>query len=287
LDDAAEQEAYEFLRQSAPGAVLELPAALDRFERESRYQYLTLVHGHPVVNGQSGYVTPLFSFLAGGQSPFNETGRLGDALSAVRAADVRYLVVHHDAFDDRNVGRAWEDALVAEKSQVASLRWFGPTTIATLQPLPQEHVPGTDRAAIPVSAIRAQASSGLDRLPLLFDGNPETRWLSGAAQRGDEWIALEFDRPRDVAAIRLRMAPRSNGDYPRVLAVESMGAGGARTLFQGSVLPAFVRGLLTSGTQPDIDLALPPNETAVLRLRQLGTARRFFWSIHELQVYER
>jgi hypothetical protein len=32
---------------------------------------LTLAHGHRIVNGQSGYMTPLFNFLAGGQSPLN------------------------------------------------------------------------------------------------------------------------------------------------------------------------------------------------------------------------
>src|SRR3954469_25747465 len=134
---------------------------------------------------------------------------------AIRAAGVGYLIVHHDGFDDRAVGRAWEDALAGERGQIAGVRRFGNTSIATLQPLSSEPVSVTNRAAIPASSIHADASHSPDRLPLLFDGNLETRWLSGSAQRGDEWIALEFDRPRDVAVIRLRMAPRSNGDYPR------------------------------------------------------------------------
>jgi hypothetical protein len=81
------------------------------------------------------------------------------------------------------------------------------------------------------------------------------------------------------------MAERSAGDY--LTAVDSMRDGGAETVFDGSVLPALARGILADGTHPGIDLALPPNRSAVLRLRQLGTAGRFFWSIHELQLWER
>ena len=281
-----ERDAYEYLRQSPPGGVLELPTSLQRFERESQYQYLTLIHGHRIVNGQSGYVTPLFNFLAGGQSPLNETNRLGAAIAALRAVGVGYLIVHHDAFEEPAVAAAWEAALVTERAQFIGSRRFGETTIAAL--LPALDSPASIRGRpIPAGAIRAQASHSRDRLPFLFDGDLDSRWLSGPPQRGDEWMTLEFDRPRDVAAIRFRMAERSAGDYPRELAVDSMRDGGAETVFDGSVLPAFARGILADGTHPGIDLALPPNRSAVLRLRQLGTAGRFFWSIHELELWER
>ena len=40
----------------------------------------------------------------------------------------------------------------------------------------------------------------------MFDGDGETRWLTGRAQTGDEWIRLEFDRPRDITHLELQTA---------------------------------------------------------------------------------
>jgi hypothetical protein len=281
-----EPDAYEYLRQSPPGGVFELPASLQRFERESQYQYLTLVHGHPVVNGFSGYATPLLRFFAGGQSPLNEADRLGDSIASLRAVGVRYLVVHHDAFDDRSVSDAWRAAFAAERTQIISERRFGGTTVAALLPAAEPAVVVSGSPILP-SAIHAHASHSPDRLPFLFDGDLDGRWLSGAPQSGDEWISLRFDRARDVAAIRLRIAERSYGDYPREIAIDSIDDGGSTTLFRGSVLPALARGLLADGKYPAITLFLTPNRSRELRLRQLGKAGRFFWSIHELEVWER
>ena len=35
-----------------------------------------------------------------------------------------------------------------------------------------------------------------------------------------------------------------------------------------------------------IDIVLPTNETKTLRLTQRGSAHTFYWSIHELQLFE-
>lgn len=281
-----ERDAYEYLRQSPAGGVFELPASLQQFQRESQYQYLTLVHGHPIVNGFSGYATPLLTFFAGQQSPLMEADRLGDSIAALRAVGVRYLVVHFDAFDDRTVSDAWRAAFAAERTQIISERRFGDTTVAALGPAAEPLVAVSGSPILP-SAIHAEASHSPDRLPFLFDGDMDSRWLSGPPQTGDEWISLGFDRVRDVAAIRLRIAERSYGDYPRELGIDSVGDAGSTTLFRGSVLPALARGLLTDGKYPAITLFLAPNRSRELRLRQLGRAGRFFWSIHELQLWER
>ena len=280
-----EREAYEYLRRSPPGGVLELPASVRAVQRESRYQYLTLLHGHPTVNGQSGHVPPLFNFLAGAQSPLNEAAQLGDALAALRAVGVRYLVLHHDAFDEPSLSDAWRAALAKERAQIVSERRFGETTVVALRPVAEP--PPAAGTPIPSSAIHAESSHSQDRLALLFDGDVDSRWLSGPPQGGDEWISLGFDRPRDVAVIGLRMAERSFGDYPRELTVESISDDGSTTVFRGSVLPALTRGVLERGDYPEIALRLPANRSRGLRLRQLGRAGRFFWSIHELRVLER
>jgi len=244
---------------------------------------MTLVHGHPSVNGQSGYVTPLLEFLGGGHTPFHEPDELPQAVAMVSGIGVRYLVVHAAAFDSA----ASADALLsAVQRQALTTRRFGDTTVAVLAP---EDVPAAPRDVrrVPTSALHATASQSADRLPMMFDGDLDSRWLSGGHQSGDEWIELALDRPRDVAVVRLQLATRSFGDYPRDLAIDVVENGAARTVFRGTVLPQFARGIVADGIHPVIDVGLPANRASIVRLRQLGVTHLFFWSIHELQLLER
>jgi hypothetical protein len=281
--DPRDRDAYEYVRSLPAGAVLELPTSVQRVEAEFQYQYMTLVHGHPAVNGQSGYVTPLLAFLGGGHTPFSEAEQLPAALAMVRGIGVRYLIVHVAAFGDRTSADA---LLSAVQPQALTMRQFGDTTVAALSPLDAPAMPAGVRR-VPSSAIRASASQVADRLPMLFDGDPDSRWVSGGHQAGDEWIELALDRPRDVRVVRLQTATRSFGDYPRDLAIEVVEGGAARTVFRGTVLPQFARGLVADGVHPFIDVVLPANRASIVRLRQLGVTHLFFWSIHELQLLER
>jgi hypothetical protein len=84
----------------------------------------------------------------------------------------------------------------------------------------------------------------------------------------------------------MQTAERSFGDYPRDLALEIEEDGRRRTVVHGSVLAAFGHGLIANGNYPFIDIELPPNHARTVTLRQLGSTRTFFWSIHELEVWE-
>ena len=130
-------------------------------------------------------------------------------------------------------------------------------------------------------------SNAPERLPLAFDGDPDTRWMSEGRQTGDEWIRIEFDSPRDVARVRLDMAERSLGDYPRNLVVVSADGDEVRTLYQGSPLGALMKGLLREPSRAPMEIALPANHTKRLVLRQTGQTHVWFWSIHELTLWER
>ena len=136
--------------------------------------------------------------------------------------------------------------------------------------------------------FHADASDAVDRLSLAFDGDGDTRWLTGRPQNGDEWIRIAFDRARDVSAIKLQTAARSFGDYPRELLVESLGEDGVRTvLYQAPMLVPYGRVLAENRPQPSLVVNLPANRTRTLTIRQTGRTRRWFWSIHELAIFER
>ena len=145
-----------------------------------------------------------------------------------------------------------------------------------------------DGTRLRTSEFRADASDASGRLPLALDGDADTRWLTGRPQAGDEWIRIEFDRTRDVARIGLQMAERSFGDYPRDVVIESeSGVGPAAVLHHERSLLAFGQALAAGSSYPWITISLPANRTRTLTIRQTGRTRRWFWSVHELAVWER
>jgi hypothetical protein len=284
--DPIDRTAYAYLAQAPPGAVLEMPIGFRDPRTELLYQYMTLVHGHPTVNGSSRYETPILRLLHGDDSAFDDSARMPDAIDMIRGIGVRYVVVHPGACGSGDVCDGLVRLLESDHTRVSSERQFARAVIFALNPsdVVSTEPPGLRR--IPASAIHARASHSPDRLPLLFDDDMDSRWLTGVNQSGHEWIELEFDRARDVRRIRLQMAARSLNDYPRQLAVDIVEKGATRTVFQGSVLPQFGRSLVADGNYPVIDLDLPENHAQLVRLRQVGTTSVLFWSIHELQLWE-
>ncbi len=289
-DRADDQAAYAWLRDAPAGAMIELPIVeAERYPLTLRYVFNTLQHGHPIVNGYSGYFSRLNDFLVGGSSPLSELAHVGGALRGLRALHVRYVTVHLNEYRDREFGQATLGAFRRLRGQIRQTQVFGEVTVLELMPWNEPTWPSTD-ASTPISQLhfRATASHRGDRLSMAFDGDPATRWLTGDRQTGDEWIQIQFDAPRDVARVRLGLARRSLGDYPRILTVESSADGEVfHTLYDASPLPQLLKGIVAHLDGPPIDVTLPPNQTLTLRLRQRGRTRSFYWSIHELQLWER
>jgi len=288
---AEDRSAYRWLAQQPPGAAIELPILEWSIAPTLTYQYATLAHHHPIVNGYSGYGSPLQEFLGGAASPLNDLGRIGEALDFLRAIGVRYVVVHPPDYADPLVGASTaaairtqpETAVEAFQSDAVDIFRLSGDGAAAPEGRPEIH--GT---RLGLADFRADASDAVDRLSLAFDGDPDTRWLTGRQQNGDEWIALHFERPRDISRIELQTASRSFGDYPRELTVESSTDAGARSvLYQGSMLVPFGRALAQGGPYPALVIDLPSNRTRTLTIRQTGRTRRWFWSVHELSVWER
>jgi hypothetical protein len=286
LSNTDDRAAYGFLKASGPdGALIELPMGHADDPRELRYQYLTLWHGHRIVNGSSSYTPALTQLLESEHSPLADSGHLGDVVGLMRGVGVRYVVVHRDAFTNAAMAATLIRTLESDPLQMAAEHRFGDAIVFTLTPDGELAADGS--RPVPPAAVRARASHSPERLPLLFDGDRDTRWLSAEPQSGREWIELELDAPRNVSEVRMQTAERSFADYPRELAIDAVEAGGTRTLFRGSVLPQFGRGLRANLSYPSIDIRLPDNQARIIRLRQLGTTDQLFWSIHELALRER
>ena len=78
-------------------------------------------------------------------------------------------------------------------------------------------------------------------------------------------------------------------DYPRRLVIEGSGDGRSYTeLYQGPAFPGFALGLAhDDDTALESDIALPPNRSRTLRLRQTGSSPDFYWSIHNMELWAR
>jgi hypothetical protein len=281
---------YRWLAQQPEGAVLELPIepAGSTTTRSFLYEYATLTHRHRIVNGATGYSSPLQDFLGGPVSPLTDGSRATDVVAMLRALDVRYVVVHDSgwpAFDD--VRTTIERLRFPAEQVTETTRFDGATVISLRRDEPEQRVRVLGEP-VGAASIQSSAFDLPDRLALAFDGDPETRWFSGRPQRGDEWVALTFDVPRDIGEVLFRIHPRSLADYPRELTIESVDSEGTgRVLFKGSTLPLIGRGFLESGITIPMRVFLESNHSSTLRIRQTAAWRTYFWAIDELQVYER
>jgi hypothetical protein len=284
-----DRAAYTWLARQPPGGTLELPILSWSLHPTLTYQFATLLHGHQIVNGYSGYGSGLQEFLGGPGSPLNDLGRINRALRMLRAVGIRFVVSHPRDYSSPGAGQATLAAMTAS-DQVGRVLDFRTVFVLELKsPVDRVDVePGLDGLTpIPQARWRVTSSHAGDRLHMAVDGNPDTRWISGKAQSGDEWIQIDLDAPVDVRVLRIRMARPSFGDYPRHLVVEGSDTQGRPSiLYNDDVLMPFARGIVAGDRYPPIDVRLLPNQSRTLRIRQTAATRTWFWSVHELTLLE-
>ena len=288
------QAAQTWLRTSPPGAVLSLPAIGHRqggSESDLRAMYATLTHRHPVMNGVSGFFPPLYWFFyySGALESFNDYD-YGDVLRGLRALGVRYVIVQTDpALVDAAKGRATSRAIRRQPDQIVTTRDFRGATVFELPPwdgAPSASAP--ERPPMSRSGLTAATSHSPDELIYAFDGDTETRWLSGRPQAGYESITIQLDNPTDVSHIRLTVGRFSFGDYPRHLIIESTANGQTwETLHSGRGFERLLLGAVPVDGVSFMDFPLPPNTSRLIRLRQTGSTPMFYWSFHEVELWER
>ena len=277
-----------WLRASAPGAALHLPARPSSYQ-DVKYQYATLQHGHPIVNGYSGYTPPLLEFLGAPFSPLSDFDRFPAAVRFLRSIGVRFVLVHPGDY-------AETERLAVERT-VGGLRNSGQIVreapllnVIAFELAPWIDAPSSDEGASPLDAraFNASASELGDRVPNMFDGDADSRWIANTnGQDGSSWVSIALPSAVDIERVELQIAERSIMDYPRGLRIDGEDAGGTtRTLYEDSPYPELAAALLDNPRYPVLRVRLPPNQTVRLWVRQTAVTRRA-WSIHELRLFRR
>lgn len=284
-----------WLVEQPPGGLVELPISGPVLAPYTLgYQYNTLRHGHPVVNGYSGYGYGLQDFLGGPGSPLREPESVAGTLSGLRDLGVRYVVLHRETYEASPEFARFDldglvDAIEASGVVAGPARRFNDALAWALGPA-AARAPADERALvrIPASGMEASASHLAERLGAAFDGRLDTRWHTGRPQEGGEWVRLSFPREIDVGRLAFLTPAGGVGDVPRGLVIESEAGDGSRiTLYAGPFTPFLIRGLAGPAPGSPAVIDLPSNLSRSLWIRQTGRSARWQWAVYELQAFER
>jgi hypothetical protein len=287
--------AYAWLAIGPPGAMLELPIVGPELAPVTLgYQLATLSHGHPIVNGYSGYGSALQDFFRESASPLDNAAGIAQGLQALRTLGVRYVVLHKMLYENQPDGILRDaywlvEAINRADNQIAEHHRFGDVWVWRLvePPLESDHR-NAELVPLDPRTFSVSASVMTDRVRFAFDGRLDTRWLSGAPQSGHEWMRIAFPRIADVGRLRFLFDRYSTGDYPRHLIVEAEEEDGTRqVLFDGPVLSRLILGIAADGRTSPTTIDLRPNHTRVLWLKQTGQTRTWRWCMPELEILER
>ena len=289
-DKSWDSVAYEWLKSSPPGAALELNVTqLDDVRPYTiAYQFHALTHRHPIVNGYGGWKSSIQELFGSYASPLREPGLAVDALRGLRTIGVRYVLLHAGTFSTTEDAAQTVSRIRAASDQIAEEREWPGVWAWRLKDL-QVATPDSREGlrSLDPRSLAVRASGHEDRVPLMFDGDIDTRWISGDPQDGGEWIEIRFPHETDVARVRFETTPRSVTDYPRrLMLISADGTGAVRTLFEGAVVDRFISALATDELSAPVVIDLPRNRTGTLRIQQAGHGTNW-WSVHELGLWER
>jgi mono/diheme cytochrome c family protein len=137
---------------------------------------------------------------------------------------------------------------------IDDLKQFGPPTL-------------TNR-----SQWRLSASHNPDALAKAIDGDPDSRYDTRTPQTPDMWVGVELPAPAPVSGVRLD-AGKSAGDYPREYVVEISE--------EGQKWIEVAKGEGKSGV---LSISFETRPIKSMRIRQTGSVKGSFWSIHELDL---
>ncbi len=129
---------------------------------------------------------------------------------------------------------------------------------------------------------QATASHNQAAIQKAFDTDPNTRWTTKLNQQNGQSIDIDFGRIATLDRMLLQSSykQQSRNDYPRGLTVYTSENGNEFTLVASQ--PADQQ----TASEGDLELDLNGRDARFLRLEQTGFDDFFWWSIHELILFE-
>lgn len=289
--DPSSAAAYAWLAEQPPSVVLELPV-VTHFQAQApnagasvtlRYQLAALAHGHRLVNGSSGFVTPLVTLLQAPTSPFTTLDTVDDAAQMLRDIGTRYIVVHRHEHGERwyPVVDQTVRELRGDHRHVEAVHEFGSTIVLTLRPAAGDAL--VRRVRLPKSEYTLAVSHDQPGAAHLVDEKAETRWQ--VPQRDGAWIEVQLRRARQLSGVKLDVLRHAVAEYPHYLRIVGRGVDGTDVvLYDGpGVLPT-ARAAVLEPAEPGLRVTWPPLALSALRIEQPVPAGDRRWTVHELHL---
>lgn len=284
--------AYAWLAAQPPAALLELPV-VTHFQAQRpfaggsvtlRYQLAALRHGHAIVNGSSGFATPLVTLLQGHASPFTTLDTIDDALRILRALGTRYVVAHRHEYlpDVLTHVDEMQAAMRMNSAQVEDVREFGSTVVLTLRPAPPV-APAAPSTPLAQTLFDVAVSHGGTESPHLTDGDLDTRW--SVPQEGGSWIDIRLHRARTVSGVKLAVPRQAVSEYPHHLRIVGTDPHGVdHVLYDAASIYDVAMTAVLEPAAPGLRVMWLPLALARVRLEQRVPAGDRRWTIHELEL---
>jgi hypothetical protein len=279
-------EVYAWLaRQPGDHAAIEYPLEV-RLEFD-RMLY-SAVHEKKVVNGMSGYESPVYQEMRLRMDQFPSRSTIDD----IRDLGVRWVVVHRDRFGER--GRVIVDRLTDFEQELVLVAEFGDTLVFETRGTPwlsrdQVRSEPIDTSSIwtplPSAAWKVRANALEHLAPLAVDGDLETRWNTGPQKPGDEFI-VDFGEKTTFGNIAVWLYTHPH-DYPRGYRVEVSDDGETwSTVARARRVHVPIARFIEPLEQP-FQITFAENTARYLKIVQTGSHPVYVWSIHELEVRRR
>jgi F5/8 type C domain len=262
---AAPIAALQGISDRAP--VLELPLGIT--ERDIAAEYRSLEHGHPTVNGYSGYEARHYEVLKIGL-------RLNDGAVIDELARDRDLIV---AVDHREQFERWTSVVGPRPVIADDGTWRLYRVAAGTGP------PPADGAPLRIQSVTANFRN--EAVGRMLDGDLRTAWTTGRVQAGGESLVIDLGRAQDLSAVRLAVGPFTI-DFPRGLSAEcSADRQQWATCWRGSATALAMRAMLDNPLTGSMLIPVSARAVRYVRLRQTSTDPINGWAVAELGVFGR
>ena len=247
--------------------LIELPLGIT--ERDADAVYRSLAHGHPTVNGHSGYSPLHYEVL-------KVALQMGDGAVIAELARDRDVIV---ALDHRVEFERWT-AVLGPRPVIADDADYRIVRVAK-GPGP----PSPLGSPLHVQSIAADLRG--EAVGQMLDGDLRTAWSTGRAQAGGESLVIDLGRIADVSAVRLAQGPYSM-DFPRGLSVDcSADREHWSSCWSGSAPALAMRAMLDDPQTGALTIRLSAEGVRYVRLRQTAADPVVGWAVAELGVFGR
>jgi len=278
-------EVYRWLasQKDEDFAVLELP--LPEPEKSNRGMdclrvYYSAYHWKSIVNGYSGYSSPLYDELI---RRWPKTPLLQN-IRDLKPLGIRYLLVHWTESDKENYrslvqglhGLDQDLRFIGEFEKAHVFEFLNPIKLGTRESLPKSTPVHT------LSGVAVRTNVNEDQASAAVDGSPETRWQSGPQQKG-HCFRVDLGSSQSLKGVSLSLGEYAT-DSPRGYSVEASLNG---VVWREVAREEDFRFPLTAFLRPRdlaVEITFPQTQARYLKITNLGEDPLFFWSICEFSV---